>query len=95
MLLTKLDYIRTARTFSDPEGKMRQLGSRRVEVGDQVLGAGVDGGAAERSDREECEVGGGHGGEDRPPEQDAQRVELQREGRQGGGREDAEGGGVS
>ena len=95
MLLAKHYYIRTAGTFSDPERKMRQLGSRRVEAGGQVLGAGVDGGAAERSDREECEVGGGHGGEDRPPEQDAQRVELQREGRQGGGGEDAEGAGVS
>ena len=88
-------YIRIAGTFSDPEGKMRQLGSRRVEAGGKVLGAGVDGWAAERSDREECEVGGGHGGEDRPAEQDAQRVELQWEGRQGGGGEDAEGAGVS
>ena len=95
MLLTKLDYKCTARTFPDVEGKMRQLGSRGVEAGGQLLGAGVDGGAVERSDREECEVGGGHGGEDRPAEQDAQRVELQREGRQGGGGEDAEGAGVS
>ena len=73
---------------------MRQLGPRRVEAGGQVLGAGVDRRAAERSDREEREVGGGHGGEDRPAEQDAQRIQLERERRAGRGGEDAESAGV-
>ena len=55
-----------------------------------MLGAGIDRWAAQRSDREEREIRGGYGGEDRPAEQDAQRIELKRERREGRGGEDAE-----
>ena len=73
---------------------MHQLGSRRVEAGGEVLGAGVDRGAAARSNRGEREDEAGYGGEDRQAEQDAQRIELRRERREGRGGEDAESAGV-